>query len=226
MTHIFKEGEAGNLLYCWFPAMHTRVDIAIVSPLDEASLLSIVAEVKKRICEIENIGNCFNQHSELSQYNSNGKEHFALSSELQRILHLCDYWKKETAGLFDVSVEGKINLSGFLKGYALDEIRPILEANNIENALVSMGNSSVLALGSQPGSTGGWIVKNAQGETFTLRNQCLTTSGNDSPERRHIINPLTGQYKTGQGMVSVITSGGAEGEVRATEKFLLKQPTP
>ncbi len=220
MTHIFRQGEAGNLLYCWFPAMHTRVDMAFVAPLDEASLLAVAEEVERRIGEIEAIGNCFNPQSELSRYNESHDGQFPLSAELRRILELCDYWKTATGGLFDVSVEGKINLSGFLKGYALDEIRPILAANNIENALVNMGNSSVLALGCQPGSTDGWTVKNANGEVFTLKNQCLTTSGNDSHDRRHIINPLTREYKTGQGMVSVITSSGAEGEVRATENFL------
>ena len=43
-----------------------------------------------------------------------------------------------------------INLSGFLKGYALEKIRPLLRQFGVDNALVNMGNSSVLALGCQP----------------------------------------------------------------------------
>ncbi len=200
--------------------MHTRVDIAVLSSQDEDSLLAAMEAVQRRIMEIEAIGNCFNPESELSRYNRDRQ--LELSPELDRILSLCDYWKSETGGLFDVSVEGRINLSGFLKGYALDEIRPVLESYGIDNILVNLGNSSVLALGCQPGSTEGWTVKNDKGESFLLKNQCLTSSGNDSELRRHIINPLTGQYIEGRGMVSVVTDGGAEGEVRATEMFILK----
>ncbi len=220
MTHIFRKGDAGNLLYCWFPAMHTRVDIAVVSDRDEDFLVAAVVAAEGRIREIEEMGNCFNPQSELSRYNDD--KGLSLSPELSRILSLCDYWKAETGGLFDVSVEGRINLSGFLKGYALDEIRPIFERSGLENILVNLGNSSVLALGCQPGSSEGWTVKNLSGESFVLKNQCLTTSGNDSENRRHIINPHTGKYAEGKGMVSVVTGGGAEGEVRATERFILK----
>ncbi len=222
VTHIFKEGESGNLLYCWFPAMHTRVDIVLVSSFGEAYMLDVCTGISDRIAEIERIGNCFDSGSELSGLNACGHEGFKISPELEKILSLCDYWRTETGGIFDVSVEGRINLSGFLKGYALDEIRPLLEAAGVDNALVNMGNSSVLALGCQPDSPEGWRVSNSDGESFLLRNQCLTTSGNDSESRRHIINPLTGQYVVGKRTVSVVTAGGAEGEVRATEKFIMQ----
>ncbi len=222
MTHIFKKGESGNLLYCWFPAMHTRVDIALVSSSDEASMLAAASDIESRIMEIEGIGNCFNPGSELSRLNESGPGTFPLSPELERILSICDYWKTETGGVFDVSVEGRINLSGFLKGYALDEILPILELHGIGTALVNMGNSSVMAVGCQPGRNDGWLIKNSAGESFILKNQCLTTSGNDSESRKHIINPLTGRFMEGCRTVSVITAGGAEGEVRATEKFILQ----
>ncbi len=61
------------------------------------------------------------------------------------------------------------------KGYALETIKSILNECVIENALINMGNSSVLALGNHPVGTG-WKVNN-----ILLHNECLTTSGNDSP---------------------------------------------
>lgn len=54
-----------------------------------------------------------------------------------------------------------INLSGFLKGYALEKIRELLQQYEIENALVNMGNSSVLALGHHP-LADGWKVNFGQ----------------------------------------------------------------
>jgi thiamine biosynthesis lipoprotein len=220
-AHIYKKGDAENLFYCWFSAMHTRVDILFQGAGSENSYSNIAEEIKQRIDDIELIGNCFNPQSELSRYNRGRLKQSSLSQELRHILELCNYWKQKTDGLFDVAYEGKINLSGFLKGYTLDAIRPILTKHNIHSALINMGNSSILGIGRQSPDCDGWKVKNISGEAYLLRNQCLTTSGNDSPDRMHIFNPATGSYVEGKRSVSVVTTGGAEGEVMATVSFIM-----
>lgn len=219
-AHIYRPGVEQNMLYSWFSAMHTRVDIIIMGKKDKDELLCIIENIHDRIAEIESIGNCFDPSSELSQLNAGLITKDDISHELTAILDACDHWKETTGGLFDVAVEGRINLSGFLKGYALDAIKTILEKHGINNALINCGNSSVLAVGSQHRDGEGWRVANINGEQFVLHDECLTTSGNDSPERRHIINPLTHQYVEGQRMISVVTKGGAEGEVKSTVGFL------
>ena len=221
IAHIYRPGVEQNMLYSWFSAMHTRVDIILISRLDKASMLTIVEQMKERISDIETMGNCFTTDSELSRFNAGELPCEALSAELHDILRQCDQWKEETGGLFDVTVEGGVNLSGFLKGYALDQMRPILENHGIADALLNFGNSSVMALGSQHNDGKGWMVENLNGEQFILNDECLTTSGNETPERRHIINPLTHEYVEGQRMVSVVTKNAAEGEVRSTVALLL-----
>lgn len=76
-----------------------------------------------------------------------------------------------------------------------------------------MGNSSVLALGNHPVGTG-WKVNN-----ILLHNECLTTSGNDSPERRHIVSPRDGKLVEGARQISVVTTNGAIGEILSTALF-------
>jgi thiamine biosynthesis lipoprotein len=220
-AHIYKQSDEGNLFYCWFSAMHTRVDIMLIGDKSERFYSSAAEEIKNRIGEIESIGNCFNPQSELSKLNDGRLKRSSLSQELRHILELCDYWKQKTDGLFDVAFSGKINLSGFLKGYALDAVRPILTKHSIQSALINMGNSSILAVGNRSENDKGWKVKNSEGDEYTLLNQCLTTSGNDSPDRMHILNPRTGEYALGNRIVSVVTSGGAEGEVMATVSFIM-----
>lgn len=219
-NHIFRHGTDGNLYYCWFSAMHTRVDIALLGSSDEIFYDAAAHEMASRIDGIERIANCFNPQSELFRYNKGRLEQSSLSPELQHILALCQEWRLLTGGLFDVNYGGEANLSGFIKGYALDEIRLILMRRGITSALVNLGNSSVLALGSQSKDAEGWKVANGNGEEFMLVDSCLTTSGNDSDGRCHIVNPLTGQPVRGRGMVSVVTKGGAEGEVMATVRFI------
>lgn len=219
-AHIYKKGVAENLFYCWFSAMHTRVDILFPGMESEDFYCSVATEVADRIREIETIGNCFNPQSELSRFNKSGLKQSALSPELRRILSICDEWKRRTGGLFDVACSGEINLSGFLKGYALDAVRSILERHGITSALVNLGNSSVLALGNQSADSDGWTVKRFDGKEYCLHNQCLTTSGNTKENPVHIFNPLKGEYVLGEGVVSVVTNGGAEGEVMSTVSFI------
>ena len=104
-------------------------------------------------------------------------------------------------------------MSGFLKGYALETIRGILNEALIENALINMGNSSILALGNHPVGSG-WKIND-----ILLHNECLTTSGNDSPNRRHIVSPQNGKLVEGVKQIAVVTTNGSIGEILSTSLF-------
>lgn len=160
-----------------------------------------------------------------------------LSPALFNLLARCLQAHRETGGLFDITVNspdfipGLINsvelipdsgsrsgylrlhnpsiildLSGILKGYALERLRPLLPEYGITDALINLGNSSILSLGQNPSDI--------------PSGQCLTTSGNATADRRHIRNPLTGEYVTGQHTVSVTTPDAIDGEILATTRFI------
>lgn len=237
------------MLYAWFGAMHTRVDAALISTESEDVLLETVAETRKRINSIETAANCFDPQSELSAVNLMAAEKIMpVSRELESILRECLRYNVMTDGLFDITVGSDgydnrmvhdiilpgdgtvvfrrrglyINLSGFLKGYALEQVRRIIKGAGITTALVNMGNSSVMALG-RPDGQNGWEVSFGNGsrkDTVTLCDQCLTTSGNDSPARWHIVNPATGKLIEGCRSVSVVNRNAAEGEVLSTCLFI------
>ena len=48
----------------------------------------------------------------------------------------------------------ELDLGGIAKGYALDRIEPLLRGARIDGALVSFGQSSIIALGTPPGDDG------------------------------------------------------------------------
>ncbi len=249
-AHIYRRRADGQgMLYAWFGAMHTRVDAALISTESEDVLLETVAETRKRINSIETAANCFDPQSELSAVNLMAAEKIMpVSRELESILRECLRYNVMTDGLFDITVGSDgydnrmvhdiilpgdgtvafrrrglyINLSGFLKGYALEQVRHIIKGAGITVALVNMGNSSVMALG-RPDGQNGWEVSFGNGsrkDTVTLCDQCLTTSGNDSPARRHIVNPATGKLIEGCRSVSVVNRNAAEGEVLSTCLFI------
>lgn len=219
-AHIYREGSKENLYYYWFSAMHTRVDVVMLGKKEKDFFFSVSNDIYNRVKELELLGNCFNPQSELSKFNEGRLEQSYLSKELQYIISICDGWKERTNGLFDVGFSGIIDLSGFLKGYALDQVLPILRKYEITSALVNLGNSSILAIGSKGPECEGWEVRNFNDEIFLLKNQCLTTSGNNTADRIHVFNPETGDYIKGKLSVSVVTDTGTEGEVMSTVEFI------
>ncbi len=245
--------DGNRMTYAWFEAMHTRMDIVLWDDMvSDSGLHSICESIMEEAVRIELLASCFLPDSEVSGINSSpvGTQ-VRLSDEMFYILERCIDYNRSTEGMFDIAVSAgnngipleekifldkdtlsasrlsedvRLNMSGFLKGYALDKAVCIIRNAGVENALVSFGNSSVYALGNHPGGKG-WPVATAEGEEYVLVNECLTTSGNSRDDRKHIINPLTGQYVEGRSMVSVLTSTAEEGEVMSTTAFLKKNTT-
>ena len=119
----------------------------------------------------------------------------------------------------------KINLSGFLKGYALDQIRRLIADTPMNGALINMGNSSVMALGNRDDGVP-WKIPcgGKAGSEVILHDECLTTSGNDTAERNHIVNPRSGNTILGKRTTAVVTQSGTLGEVLSTAFFIADAP--
>lgn len=78
------------------------------------------------------------------------------------------------------------------KGYALDQAAGLLrEQFGITNALLNAGTSTVLGMGSMPGSTG-WMVRAGAPEPFSLQNNAVSGTG-FQVQGAHIIDPRTGK---------------------------------
>ena len=245
--YIHKDCGGNGLFYAWATVMHTRLDMALVCP--ESVGVQVSDDVLETIGLLEAIGDKFNPGSELAMLNRVAADHpVVISEELFNIIGQCVMYAGSTFGLFDISIDScchssgtigmihldnavrsvfferkgiSLNLSGFLKGYALDRIRPVLDASDITDALINFGNSSILALGDRPGGSG-WKVGFGQADKapVILRDECLTTSGNSKEENDHLVNPLDGTLVKKMGTLSVMTGSGALGEVLSTSLFV------
>lgn len=256
IQHLYRPSHEGDgLLYAWFSSMHTRVDILLYSQKPEEELMSVVERIHAALSYLEKIANYYDPASELAVINQTASIcPVILSRQLYTMIDLCMEYHGKTSGCFDVTVHSEnynpdtihsvylsaeersiffqqpgitINLSGFLKGYALETVRAILNTCCIENALINMGNSSVLALGDHPAGTG-WKVnfgnrletdKIGMKQSVLLCNECLTTSGNESDGRKHIISPHDASFVEGIKQIAVVTKNGAVGEILSTALF-------
>ena len=233
MPPLFHTAPPTNRYYAWFEALHTRVDILLLGPQPEQVFGAVCERMRECLAAVEQMGNRFNPDSELSRAVAGATVRpMPLSANLYTLLHRCLQAHRDTGGLFDITVCSPhfepgfmryveltsdrclrlhrpglvVDLSGVLKGYALEQLRRLLTGEGIANALVNLGNSSILSLGDNPSDI-------APGH-------CLTTSGNATAGRRHIMNPLTGRYVEGQREVSVTTADGVEGEVQSIVAFI------
>lgn len=260
IQHIYKCLENNDrLLYAWFTSMHTRADIILYCPKPENELLLAVEHIYDVLFQLEKTANYYDPDSELAHVNRTASiSPVIISQPLYEMIDLCLKYNEKTSGCFDVTIHSDhynqdtihsvrlssgessvyfqqtgvtINLSGFLKGYALDKIRVLLTTHMIENALINMGNSSILALGNHPVGTG-WKVsfeshanaaKSGKNEAILLHDECLTTSGNDSNERRHILSPHNGKLIEGTRQVAAVTENGTIGEILSTSLFVANQ---
>lgn len=152
-------------------------------------------------------------------------------AELKKALSESGYKKASLSGNSLVIGGGVIDFGAVGKGIALDEIRDIIEKNNIREAVISVGGS-VLLYGNETAKVG---IRSPFGDsgssiaTLSLSDVCISTSG--SYERKfeengkayhHIINPETG-YPVENGLVSVtvISDSGILSDALSTACFVL-----
>lgn len=238
-----------NLLYAWFSAMFTRVDILISADCSRNDLIYIAEKIKNEIDRVEAFANRFDEKSELSFINRNAfVNKIDVSAELFNIIDECLLYNKKTLGYFDITVNSNygftdgvanvhldfekqtikflhpdvmLDLSGFIKGFSLRAVHNLLIKDNIDNALINIGNSSILAMGNHPCGEG-WKISSPGiqiSNECVLLNECLTTSGNNDQTLWPIVQPYTGKSVVKNQPVSVITNDPATGEVLSTALY-------
>ena len=247
-----SQANGKNLLYAWFEAMHTRVDLLLYAEVSHDDLEAIARSIQDETDRIEKKVNRFDSGSELYYLNKYASvQECPVSEELVEMIGECLSFHSKTFGYFNITVNSfnnfrsgtdnirldtekktiffqhsdiQIDLNGYVKGYALRTAAKILKDNQIHDALINFGNSSILAAGNNPYGEG-WSVGmdpklKKNGNAITLFNECLTTSGNRLKNQRHIINPQTGKFVDKTATVSVVTSDPALGEILSTAFFI------
>ena len=123
----------------------------------------------------------------------------------------------------------RVHLGAVAKGYAIDGLRKIYEKHGVKNGLVSLGGSSIYALGSNPKGKKWRIgIRHPRADdpktylgVAPLGDAALSSSGDyeryfeqDGQRYHHIFNPATGRpAATGLEGVTVVARGEHAGEL-------------
>ena len=231
-TYSRKNPECA-VAYAQFGAMHTRMEI-VLPRIEECEAQEIVRDVEQRVKALERLMNRFDERSPLAVVNAlAASEAVVVDDELFMALELCEVFRRGTGGYFDVAaseqarqgaaylLDGKnhtirlasddvrVDLGGFAKGFALEQVGQMLRERKVESAVVNFGNSSIVALGHHP--FGEWwpigvanrLRSGCVAEEFRLRDSALSVSGRAESGEYHIVNPHTGLRVAGQELVAV-----------------------
>ncbi|GAA1974948.1 FAD:protein FMN transferase [Catenulispora subtropica] len=152
-------------------------------------------------------------------------ERVAFDAEVAEVLERCAEVEADTGGAFSARPDGRLDPSGWVKGWAIEEVSRLLVAAGSRNHLV-VGGGDVQARG-EPETGRPWTVGIADplhhGRFAALvsgRDFAVATSG--TAERGdHIIDPATGLAAAGFASVTLIGERIARTDAYATAVFAM-----
>jgi thiamine biosynthesis lipoprotein len=131
------------------------------------------------------------------------------SPEVRAVLERCDELKRSTGGWFDVHATGRLDPSGFVKGWAIEGAAAILAEGGARNLCLHAGGDVLVRGERAPGRP--WRVgiqhplrRDRVAAVLAARDLAVATSG--TYERgAHIVDPRSGRPP--EGVLSVTVAG-------------------
>ncbi|MDR2041207.1 MAG: FAD:protein FMN transferase [Tannerella sp.] len=232
---------SSQLFHASFPLlMGTRLD-ALLFGENPAALEALCRRVETEIRRVERLLNRFDRESVLYGVNRDAVVYpVGMAEELWTVLRECQRYYEWTEGCFDVTrgcfgevefdgtnrtvfLKGRasFDLGGYGKGYALRQVRRLLEEEAVTRALINFGDSSILAVGTHPHGDC-WPVgidhpyTGERMEVMHLRDCSLSVSGNKPTQPAHIVDPETGAYVTGRKITAAVAEDPVDAEALTT----------
>jgi thiamine biosynthesis lipoprotein len=184
-----------------------------------------LAEVFALFHEVDETFSTYKPQSEISRMNRGEIADGEASSGMMEVLDACDSLKRETSGFFDISRAGRIDPSGYVKGWAIYRAARLLDRRHITRYCINAGGD--IQLRGEGPNNGPWVIGIANpfepakfAKKLYLKNVAIATSG--SYERgQHIYNPKTGRLVEDPVSLTVIGSTIDRVDALATAAFCM-----
>lgn len=145
--------------------------------------------------------------------------------EVQEVFAACEVAKKQTRGYFNISHNGSLDPSGYVKGWAIESAADIMRSAGARNFMIEAGGDAQTSGHNKDGAP--WRVgirhpveTDKFAKTLLLSGQAIATSG--TYERgSHIYNPYTGKVAEELVSLSVVGPSIARADVLATAAFAM-----
>lgn len=195
-----------------------------IEVLDPYTKSSDIDEILDYFHSMDELFSTYRKTSEISKINKKLLKLEDASPEVKKVLKLCQETKHETRGYFDISIEGIIDPSGLVKGYAINEGSKMLIKKGYKNFYVEIGGDIDIK-GLKNGQKWKVGVKNPlrtfeNARVIYLSNRGIATSG--TYERgMHIYNPIKKKLANELGSATVIAENVYEADRFATAVYAM-----
>jgi FAD:protein FMN transferase len=200
--------------------MPVTIDVSDKNATDED-----INEVFAYFHYIDNTFSTFKKDSEISQINRGEIKEKDFSGEVKKIFRLSENTKTETYGYFDISLNGKIDPSGIVKGYAISGGAKILIKKGFHNFFVEIAGdiqangknskNNKWSLGIQNPFNTKEIIK-----VVYLSDKGIASSGNYQ-RGEHIYNPISKKSAKEVAGITVIANDIFDADRFATAAFAM-----
>lgn len=168
----------------------------------------------------------YKETSEISQINKGELREEQYSADMKTVLALCEQTKKETNGYFDICHSGKLDPTGLVKGWAIQQAASFLRKRGIKDFYVDAGGDVQVTGKNNQGKP--WVVGirnpfNSQEivKVISLNGGGVATSGT-AMRGQHIYNPYNPKTEiTDIVSLSVIGPNAYEADRFATAAFAM-----
>lgn len=145
--------------------------------------------------------------------------------EVAAVLEACRRLKTQTNGYFDAYAGGQLEPSGYVKGWAIEQVARLLDSRGITRYCVEAGGDMQLRGGGPDGKA--WRIgirhpteADKMAKLLRLTNLAVATSGNYE-RGQHIYNPHTGRLVDDPLSLTVVGELIGETDALATAAFAM-----
>ena len=167
----------------------------------------------------------FKDTSEITKINKGLLTEKEYSSAMKTILNLCEQTNRETNGYFDIHINGKLDPSGLVKGFAINEGAEILKLRGYQNFFVEIAGDIQTYGKNEKGEF--WkigirnpINRDENVKIVQLKDKGIATSGTYI-RGTHIFNPHENKAADNIASMTVIGPNVCEADRFATAAFAM-----
>lgn len=145
-VHLNQAELSSNHLEMLLPKQNNMKKNAVImgmpvtiSITDLNAKVNDINEIFSYFKKIDKKFSTYKRNSEIEKINRGEIKKNKYSLEMKKILKLCKQTKKETNGYFDIKINGKLDPSGIVKGYAIHKAAGMLAQRGYKNFYVEIG---------------------------------------------------------------------------------------
>lgn len=195
-----------------------------VEVLDSGVKSSDLNSVLDYFHDVDQTFSTYKKTSEVSKINKKLLRVEDAGPEVKKVLKLCEATKRDTHGYFDIAVEGFIDPSGLVKGYAIYEGSKMLMKKGYKDFYIEIGGDIDIR-GVKNGMKWKVGIRNPlktfeNAKVLYLSDRGIATSGNYE-RGMHIYNPIKKKLANDLASVTVVAQNVYEADRFATAVFAM-----